>query len=33
MKAKPKRVTVYVDADLHMALRLKAAETQRSRRS
>ena len=29
MKAKPKRVTVYVDPDLHMALRLKAAETER----
>lgn len=29
MKAKAKRVTVYVDADLHMALRLKAAETER----
>jgi predicted DNA binding CopG/RHH family protein len=29
MKAKTKRVTVYVDSDLHMALRLKAAETER----
>ena len=29
MKAKPKRVTVYVDPDLHKALRLKAAETER----
>ncbi len=29
MKAKPRRVTVYVDADLHRALRLKAAETER----
>ena len=28
MKAKPKRVTVYVDPDLHKALRLKAAETE-----
>jgi mRNA interferase RelE/StbE len=28
MKAKPQRVTVYVDPDLHTALRLKAAETQ-----
>ena len=29
MKAKPKRVTVYVDPELHKALRLKAAETER----
>ena len=29
MKAKPKRVTVYVELDLHRALRLKAAETER----
>jgi len=29
MKAKTKRVTVYVDADLHRAVRLKAAETER----
>ena len=30
MKAKPKRVTVYVEPDLHRALRLKAAETERA---
>lgn len=30
MEAKPKRVTVYVDPDLHKALRLKAAETEQS---
>jgi predicted transcriptional regulator len=29
VKAKPRRVTVYVDPDLHKALRLKAAETER----
>lgn len=29
MKAKARRVTVYVDADLHKAIRLKAAETER----
>lgn len=29
MKAKSKRMTVYVDHDLHKALRLKAAETER----
>jgi predicted transcriptional regulator len=29
VKAKPKRVTVYVQPDLHRALRLKAAETER----
>lgn len=29
MSPKPKRVTVYVDPDLHRALRLKAAETER----
>jgi len=29
MKAEPRRVTVYVDPDLHKALRLKAAETER----
>jgi predicted DNA binding CopG/RHH family protein len=29
VKAKPKRVTVYVQPDLHKALRLKAAETER----
>ena len=28
-KPKPRRVTVYVDPDLHKALRLKAAETER----
>ena len=30
MSANPKRATVYFDADLHRALRLKAAETDRS---
>ena len=30
MEAKPKRVTVNVDPDLHKALRLKAAETEQS---
>jgi predicted transcriptional regulator len=29
MKARPRRVTVYVDPELHKALRLKAAETER----
>lgn len=29
MTSKPRRVTVYVDPDLHKALRLKAAETER----
>jgi hypothetical protein len=30
MSSDPKRVTVYFDPDLHRALRLKAAETDRS---
>ena len=30
MSAKPKRATVYFDSELHRALRLKAAETDRS---
>ncbi len=30
MKAKPKRATVYFDPEIHRALRLKAAETDRS---
>jgi hypothetical protein len=30
MKATPKRVTVYLDASLHRALRVKAAVTDRS---
>ena len=30
MKATPKRATVYFDPELHRALRLKAAETDRS---
>ena len=30
MKASQKRATVYLDSDLHRALRLKAAETDRS---
>ena len=30
MKTSQKRATVYFDADLHRALRLKAAETERS---
>jgi hypothetical protein len=30
MKATPKRATVYFDPQLHRALRLKAAETDRS---
>ena len=30
MPTAPKRATVYFDADLHRALRLKAAETERS---
>ena len=30
MKAKPKRATVYFDASLHRALRVKAAVTERS---
>ncbi len=30
MSTAPKRATVYFDADLHRALRLKAAETERS---
>ncbi len=30
MKASQKRATVYFDADLHRALRLKAAETETS---
>lgn len=30
MSGDPKRATVYFDADLHRALRLKAAETDRS---
>ena len=30
MSANPKRATVYFDSDLHRALRLKAAETDRS---
>lgn len=30
MEASPKRATVYFDATLHRALRLKAAETDRS---
>ena len=30
MPAETKRVTVYIDPDLHLALRLKAAETDRS---
>lgn len=30
MTIKPKRATVYFDSELHRALRLKAAETERS---
>ncbi len=30
MKADPKRATIYFDAEVHRALRLKAAETDRS---
>ncbi len=30
MGTKPKRATVYLDSQIHMALRLKAAETERS---
>jgi len=30
MSSNPKRVTVYFDPDLHRALRVKAAETDRS---
>jgi plasmid stability protein len=30
MKSVPKRTTIYFDPDLHRALRLKAAETDRS---
>jgi len=30
MSANPKRATVYFDADLHRALRMKAAETEQS---
>ena len=30
MAPKPRRTTVYVEPDLHRALRLKAAETERS---
>jgi len=30
MKANTKRTTVYLDSDLHHALRIKAAETERS---
>jgi hypothetical protein len=30
MEDSPKRATVYFDAELHRALRLKAAETERS---
>ena len=30
MKASQKRATVYLDSDLHRALRLKAAETDRT---
>jgi hypothetical protein len=30
MKTSPKRATVYFDSQLHRALRLKAAETERS---
>jgi hypothetical protein len=30
MKLSPKRVTVYFDPEIHQALRLKAAETDRS---
>ena len=30
MKSQPKRVTVYFDAEIHKALRHKAAETDRS---
>jgi len=30
MKPSPKRATIYFDADLHRALRLKAAETDQS---
>lgn len=30
MRASPKRATVYFDSELHRALRLKAAETDRS---
>jgi hypothetical protein len=30
MKNSPKRATIYFDADLHRALRVKAAETDRS---
>jgi len=30
MSARTKRATVYLDAELHRALRLKAAETERS---
>ncbi len=30
MSANPKRATVYFDSELHRALRLKAAETDRS---
>jgi len=30
MSAEPKRATVYFDSELHRALRLKAAETDRS---
>ena len=30
MKTKTKRTTIYLDPDLHRALRIKAAETERS---
>jgi plasmid stability protein len=30
MSTNPKRATIYLDAELHRALRLKAAETDRS---
>ena len=30
MKAKTKRTTIYLDSDLHQALRIKAAETEHS---
>lgn len=30
MKANTKRTTIYLDSDLHLALRIKAAETEQS---
>ncbi len=30
MKTTPKRATIYLDSDLHQALKLKAAETDRT---